>query len=171
MLGYRQTVKGYRTAVAVEGSGWNTRVGAGTRIDETATRCLLDVHVRDELMEVVAVDFGDTFVRIAFVLGIEDEVLLVEIRITRCGRRVMEEMNSADAVFVARVQEACRRKERIEVLFPKPSTIEENAVYLVVRGAVFEFFMSKRSAGCWLFPNWPTACWLFSYPSIWPPGW
>lgn len=143
MLGYRQTVEGYGTAVAVEGSGWDIRVGAGTRVHETSTRCLLDIHVRDELMEIVAVHFGDTFVGIAFVFGIEDEVRFVEIGVTRCRRGMMEEMDSTDVVLVARVQEACRCKERIEVLFPKPSTIEEYTVDLIVRGAVFEFFMTK----------------------------
>ena len=144
MLGYRHTVEGYGTAVAVEGSGWDIGVSAGTRIDETSTRCLLDIHVRDELMEIVAVDFGDTFVGIAFVLGIEDKVRFVKIGVTRCRHWVMEEVNSTDVVFIARVQEACKRKERIEVLFPKPSTIEEDAVNLVVRGAVFEFFVTKN---------------------------
>lgn len=118
VLGYGKTVEGYRTAVAVEGSGWDIWVSAGTRIYETSTRRLLDIHVGDELMEVVAVHFGDTFVGIAFVLGIEDEVLFMEIGVTRCRHWVMEEVNSTDVVLVARVQEACRRKERIEVLFP-----------------------------------------------------
>ena len=143
-MGYRQTVERYGTAVAVEGSGWDIGVSAGTRIDETSTRCLLDIHVRDELMEIVAVDFGDTFVGIAFVLGIEDKVRFVKIGVTRCRHWVMEEVNSTDVVFIARVQEACRRKERIEVLFPKPSTIEEDAVNLVVGRAVFEFFVTKN---------------------------
>ena len=143
VLGYGKTVEGYRTAVTVEGSGWDDCIRRGTRIDETSTRCLLDIHVRDELMEIVAVHFGDTFVGIAFVFGIEDEVRFVEIGVTRCRRGMMEEMDSTDVVLVARVQEACRCKERIEVLFPKPSTIEEYTVYLIVRGAVFEFFMTK----------------------------
>jgi len=103
LLGYRQTVEGYGTAIAVEGSGWDIGLGVGTRIDETATRGLLDIHVRDELMEIVAVHFGDTFVGIAFVLGIEDEALLVKVGVTRCRRGVMEEVNSTDAVFIARV--------------------------------------------------------------------
>lgn len=144
VLGYRQTVEGYGTAVAVEGSGWDIGVSAGTRVHETSTRCTPDIHIRDELMEIVAVHFGDTFVGIAFVLGIEDEVRFVKIGVTRCRRGMMEEMDSTDVVFVARVQEACRRKERIEVLFPKPSTIEEDAVNLVIRGAVFEFFVTKN---------------------------
>ena len=144
VLGYGKTVEGYRTAVTVEGSGWDDCIRRGTRIDETSTRRLLDIHVGDELMEVVAVDFGDTFVGIAFVLGIEDKVRFVKIGVTRCRHWVMEEVNSTDVVFIARVQEACRRKERIEVLFPKPSTIEEDAVNLVVRGAVFEFFVTKN---------------------------
>lgn len=144
LLGYGQTVEGYRTAVTIEGSDWDDCIRRGTRIDETSTRRLLDIHVGDELMEIVAVHFGDTFVGIAFVLGIEDKVRFVKIGVTRCGRRMMEEMDSTDVVFIARVQEACRRKERIEVLFPKPSTIEEDAVNLVVRGAVFEFFVTKN---------------------------
>ena len=143
MLGYRQAVEGYGTAVAIEGSGWDIRGGAGTRVHETSTRCTPDIHIRDELMEIVAVHFGDTFVGIAFVLGIEDKVRFVKIGVTRCRRGMMEEMDSTDVVLVARVQEACRCKERIEVLFPKPSTIEEYTVNLIVRGAVFEFFMTK----------------------------
>ena len=144
VLGYGKTVEGYRTAVTIEGSSWDDYIRRGTRIDETSTRRLLDIHVGDELMEIVAVHFGDTFVGIAFVLGIEDKVRFVKIGVTRRRRWVMEEVNSTDVVFIARVQEACRRKERIEVLFPKPSTIEEDAVNLVVRGAVFEFFVTKN---------------------------
>ena len=144
VLGYGKTVEGYRTAVTIEGSDWDDCIRRGTRIDETSTRRLLDIHVGDELMEIVAVHFGDTFVGIAFVLGIEDKVRFVKIGVTRCRRGMMEEMDSTDVVLVARVQEACRRKERIEVLFPKPSTIEEDAVNLVVRGAVFEFFVTKN---------------------------
>lgn len=101
-------------SVATQGADLVGGGFCGGWIDDSACVGLLDVHVSDDLVEVVAVERGALE---TLVFGVEDSAGLVKVGITLTNT-MLEQKDSSFARLVARMAIAKMGENGVEILLP-----------------------------------------------------
>ena len=92
---------------------------------------LLYPHVGNDLVKVVTVNFGNLLVAVAFILGIEYEIVLVEVGVSP-SRSVLKQADSTSLRLIAWMLETGLLQKRVKIFLPQPGAIEEDTVDFLV---------------------------------------